>query len=385
MRFIKYNPLLGLVNHFVVDAPEPTNISYLWNFGSLLGVCLVVQIVTGLLLALHYQPSWVYAFDSVESIMRDVYYGWVLRYAHANGASFFFICIYIHIARGMYYASYMYPRNAAWNVGVIIFVLTMATAFMGYVLPFGQMSLWGCTVITNLLSVIPWIGVEFVEYIWGGFSVSNSTINRFFAFHFVLPFIILAFVIIHLITIHHSGSNNPLGITGNTDRISFSPYFVFKDTVTVLVYLVLVGYFVFYAPNAMGHSDNYIEANPMVTPISIVPEWYFLPFYAILRSIEWKLGGVLCMFGAIVILVILPYIDCSYIRGSTYRPLYKFWFYVFVFNFFILTFIGSMHVEAPYTTVGSISTIFYFTYFIVIIPSISIIENTIYELYYLYF
>lgn len=382
MRFIKYNPILGMANHFVIDAPEPSNISYFWNLGSLLGVCLIIQIITGILLALHYQPSWEYAFSSVESIMRDVYYGWIIRYMHANTASFFFIFIYLHIARGIYYGSYMYPRSAAWYVGVIIFILTMATAFIGYVLPFGQMSLWGCTVITNLLSVIPWIGLEFVQYIWGGFSINGSTINRFFGFHFVLPFIIAACTCIHLITIHHSGSNNPLGITGNTDRLPFSPYFVFKDTVTIFVFILLIGYTIFYIPNYMGHSDNYIVANPMVTPISIVPEWYFLPFYAILRSIEWKLGGVLCMFGAIVILVLLPILDFSYIRGSTYRPLYKFAFYIFVANFFILAFIGSMHVELPYTTIGIYSTAFYFSYFIIIIPSISIIENTIYDIYY---
>lgn len=382
MRFIKYNPIIGLSNHFVIDAPEPINISYLWNFGSLLGICLIIQIITGILLGMHYQPSYNYAFNSVESIMRDVYYGWIIRYIHANTASMFFVFIYIHIGRGMYYNSYMYPRYSAWIVGVIIFILSMATAFIGYVLPFGQMSLWGCTVITNLLSVIPWIGIEFVQYIWGGFSIGESTINRFFVFHFILPFIILAFVIIHLITIHHSGSNNPLGITCNVDRLSFSPYFIYKDLITVIIYFIIIGYCVFYVPNKLGHSDNYIEANPMVTPISIVPEWYFLPFYAILRSIEWKLGGVICMFSSIVILIILPKIDFSYIRGSNYRPLYKFFFFIFVFNFFILTFIGSVHVEVPYTTIGIISTIFYFSYFIIIIPSISIIENTIYELYY---
>lgn len=382
MRYIKYNPITTIVNHYIVDAPEPINISYLWNMGSLLGTTLIVQIITGILLAMHYQSSWAYAFSSVENIMRDVQFGWLIRYIHANTASFFFIFIYIHIGRGIYYASYLYPRSMAWYVGVVIFIATMATAFIGYVLPFGQMSLWGCTVITNLLSVIPWIGVDVVEYIWGGFSVGSATINRFFSIHFLLPFIVLALTIIHLITIHHNGSSNPLGVTGNTDRIPFSPYFIFKDLITIFIYIILIGYCIFYIPNYMGHSDNYIEANPMVTPLSIVPEWYFLPFYAILRSIEWKLGGVICMFASIVILVLLPILDFSSIRGINFKPIYKIFFYMFIFNFFILMFIGSMHVETPYTIIGIYSTIFYFSYFLIIIPSISILDNTIYDIFY---
>lgn len=382
MRFVKYNSIFSLVNHFVIDAPEPSNISYIWNIGSLIGICLVVQIITGILLSMHYQPSWVYAFNSIESIMRDVSFGWYIRYMHANTASFFFIFIYIHIGRGMYYGSYIYPRNIAWIVGVILFIVSMATAFIGYVLPFGQMSLWGCTVITNLITVVPWIGIDIVQYIWGGFSVNTHTINRFFSLHFILPFIILALTIVHLIVIHYSGSNNPLGVSGNSDRIQFSPYFIYKDIVTIFIYIFIIGYIVFYIPDSLGHPDNYVVANPMVTPISIVPEWYFLPFYAILRSIEWKLGGVVCMFGSIVILVTLPILDVCYIRGNNFRPIYKFFFYIFVANFFILMFIGSMHVEYPYTIIGVISTIFYFVYFIFIIPIISIIENTIYDIYY---
>lgn len=382
MRFVKYNSIFSMANHFVIDAPEPTNISYMWNFGSLLGICLVVQIISGVLLAMHYQPSWVYAFDSIESIMRDVYFGWYIRYMHANTASFFFIFIYIHIARGLYYGSYIYPRNVAWLIGVVMFIVSMATAFIGYVLPFGQMSLWGCTVITNLITVVPWLGTDIVEFIWGGFSVNNNTINRFFSIHFILPFILLALTIIHLIAIHYSGSNNPLGISSNTDRVPFSPYFIYKDIITVFIYIYIIGYIVFYIPDSMGHPDNYIVANPMVTPVSIVPEWYFLPFYAILRSIEWKLGGVLCMFGSIVILAILPVIDISYIRGMTYRPIYKWFYFIFISNFFILMFIGSMHVEYPYTIIGTIATIYYFVYFVIIIPVIGIIENTIYDIYY---
>ena len=367
MRFLKYNPVFSLANHFVIDAPEPSNISYLWNFGSLLGVCLIVQILTGVFLAMHYNPSDILAFNSVESIMRDVNYGWLIRYFHANTASFFFICLYIHIGRGLYYSSYQYPRILPWIVGVIIFIVTMATAFLGYILPYGQMSYWGGTVITNLLSIIPWIGNDFVNFVWGGFSVNDATINRFFALHFLCPFIIAALSCIHLLTIHHNGSNNPLGITSTSDRLPFQPYFVFKDLVTIFVFIISIGYFVFYYPNYLGHSDNYIEANPMVTPISIVPEWYFLPFYAILRSIEWKFGGVIAMFGSLVILVFLPLLDISSIRGANYRPLFQFFFFLFVSNFFVLTFIGSQHVEAPFVNIGIFSTIFYFVYFIFII------------------
>ena len=326
MRILKSQSLLRLVNSYLIDSPQPANLSYLWNFGSLLGLCLVIQILTGVFLAMHYTPHVDFAFNSVEHIMRDVNAGYILRYTHANVASFFFIFVYCHIARGLFYSSYRTPRVLAWNIGVIIFILMMGTAFLGYVLPYGQMSLWGATVITNLLSAIPIFGHDLVELIWGGFSVSNATLNRFFSLHFLLPFVLAGLVCAHLLALHVHGSNNPNGISNNVDKIPFHPYFVFKDLVTVIFFLLVLSIIVFYYPNMLGHSDNYIPANPMSTPSSIVPEWYLLPFYAILRSIPNKLLGVIAMFASLLILLIMPIVDTSRIRGNQFRPLMKFFF-----------------------------------------------------------
>ncbi len=380
MRLLKSHPILGLVNSYLVDSPQPSNISYMWNFGSLLGACLIIQILTGVFLAMHYTPSVDLAFISVEHIMRDVNYGWLIRYLHANTASFFFIFVYLHIGRGLYYGSYKSPRTLLWSIGVIILVLMMAIAFLGYVLPYGQMSLWAATVITNLLSAIPWIGQDFVEFVWGGFSVNNATLNRFFSLHYLLPFVLAALAAMHLLALHEHGSSNPLGVSGNTDRLPFHPYFTFKDLVTIFVFLLALSVFVFYMPNALGHSDNYIPANPMQTPASIVPEWYLLPFYAILRSIPNKLLGVIAMFMSLLILLGMPILDTSRIRGSQFRPLMRFSFWTFVACFFILMFIGSQHVESPYVEIGAAATAYYFAWFLVVVPAIGIIENTLMDI-----
>jgi ubiquinol-cytochrome c reductase cytochrome b subunit len=380
MRILKSHPILSLVNSYTVDSPQPANISYMWNFGSLLGLCLVIQILTGIFLAMHYTPNVDLAFASVEHIMRDVNYGWAVRYAHANTASFFFICVYLHIGRGLYYGSYRSPRTLLWSIGVIIFILMMATAFLGYVLPYGQMSLWGATVITNLFSAIPWIGQSLVEFIWGGFSVSNATLNRFFSLHYLLPFVLAALVVMHLIALHTHGSNNPLGITGNLDRLPFHPYFTFKDLVTILFFILALSFFIFYAPNVLGHPDNYIMANPMQTPVSIVPEWYLLPYYAILRSIPNKLLGVIAMFASLLILFAMPVLDTSRVRGSQFRPIMRFMFWVFSTNFLILIWIGSQHPESPFLEIGQFSTFLYFAWFLLIVPLTGIIENTLMDL-----
>lgn len=380
MRLLKTHPILGLLNSFLVDSPQPANISYMWNFGSLLGACLVIQILTGVFLAMHYTPSVDLAFVSVEHIMRDVNYGWLIRYLHANTASFFFIFVYLHVGRNLYYGSYKAPRVLPYSIGVIMLILMMAIAFLGYVLPYGQMSLWGATVITNLLSAIPWIGTDFVQFVWGGFSVNNATLNRFFSLHYLLPFVLAALTAMHLLTIHEHGSSNPLGVSGNTDRLPFHPYFTFKDLVTIFVFLTALAAFVFYMPNALGHSDNYIPANPMQTPASIVPEWYLLPFYAILRSIPNKLLGVIAMFASLLILLAMPILDTSRIRGSQFRPLMRFSFWMFVACFFILMFIGSQHVESPYVEIGAAATAFYFAWFVVIVPVVGILENTLMDI-----
>jgi len=380
MRILKLNPILRLLNSYMVDSPQPANISYLWNFGSLLGTCLIIQILTGIFLAMHYQPNVELAFDSVEHIMRDVNMGWAIRYTHANVASFFFIFVYAHIARGLYYGSYKSPRVAPWSIGVVILVLMIATAFLGYVLPYGQMSLWGATVITNLLSAIPYIGVDFVEFVWGGFSVANATLNRFFSLHYLLPFILAALVALHFLTLHEHGSGNPLGVSGNIDRYSMHPYFTFKDLVTVYLFLLVLAIIVFYYPNLMGHSDNYIPANPMSTPASIVPEWYLLPFYAILRSIPNKLLGVIGMFASLLILLVLPITDTSRIRGNQFRPFMKLFFWFFVVDFFILMWIGSQHPDEPFVTIGQFATAFYFIWFLVLVPALGILENTLFDL-----
>jgi len=381
MRIWKSQSLLSLVNGYLVDSPQPSNLSYLWNFGSLLGFCLVIQIVTGVTLAMHYNPSVVEAFNSVEHIMRDVNNGWLIRYLHSNTASAFFFLVYLHIGRGLYYGSYKAPRTLVWTIGTIIFILMMATAFLGYVLPYGQMSLWGATVITNLMSAIPWVGQDIVEFIWGGFSVNNATLNRFFALHFVLPFVLAALVLMHLIALHDSaGSGNPLGISGNSDRLPFAPYFIFKDLITIFLFIIVLSVFVFFMPNFLGDSENYVVANPMQTPPAIVPEWYLLPFYAILRSIPNKLLGVIAMFSAILVLLVMPFADLGRNRGIQFRPLSKIAFYIFIANFLILMQLGAKHVESPFIEFGQISTLLYFSHFLIIVPLISLLENSLIDL-----
>ncbi len=369
------NYLMAIMNSHIVDYPTPINLTYAWSFGSTAGICLVIQILTGVFLAMHYTPHLDLAFSSVEHIMRDVNNGWLIRYMHANGASMFFIVVYSHIFRGLYYGSYMHPREHLWCSGVLIFILMMATAFMGYVLPWGQMSFWGATVITNLFSAIPFVGGAIVEWLWGGFSVDNATLNRFFSLHFLLPFLIAGLSIIHLALLHENGSNNPLGVESYVNKIAFYPYFYVKDLLAFFVLIFVFATFVFYFPNLMGHPDNYIPANPMVTPAHIVPEWYFLPFYAILRSIPDKLGGVIAMGGALVILFAIPFINTSEIRSSQFRPLFRKLFWLLVVDFLILGWIGQKPVETPFIEVGQIATVFYFVFFIIIIPSLGIIEK----------
>jgi len=381
MRLIKSHSLLKLANAYVIDHSQPTNINYLWNFGSLLGLCLGIQIITGVTLAMHYNPSVSEAFNSIEHIMRDVENGWLVRYLHSNTASAFFFLVYLHIGRGFYYGSYRAPRTLAWVIGTIILILMIGTAFLGYVLPYGQMSLWGATVITNLISAVPWIGQDIVEFIWGGFSVNNATLNRFFALHYLLPFILVALVLAHLIAVHETaGASNPLGVPGYYDRIPFAPYYLFKDLITIFIFIFVLSIFVFFMPNILGDSDNYIMANPMQTPAAIVPEWYLLPFYAILRSIPNKLLGVIAMFSALVILLTLFKADLGLTKGFQFRPLSKIFFYIFIVNMGILLQLGAKHVESPFIELGQISTIFYFSYFLIIIPTISIIENTLMDL-----
>lgn len=383
MRILKSHPMLKLVNGYIIDASQPSNLSYMWNFGSLLAVCLIIQIVTGVTLAMHYNPSVLEAFNSVEHIMRDVNNGWLVRYLHANTASAFFFLVYLHIGRGIYYGSYRAPRTLTWAVGTIIFIALVVTAFLGYVLPYGQMSLWGATVITNLISAVPWIGQDAVEFIWGGFSVNNATLNRFFALHFVLPFILAALVLMHMIALHDTaGSGNPLGLSGNYDRVPMAPYFLFKDLITIFLFIFGLSVFVFYMPNVLGDSDNYIMANPMQTPPAIVPEWYLLPFYAILRSIPNKLLGVIAMLSAILIILALPLVDLGKSRGLQFRPLSKIAFFVFVANFLILMQLGAKHVEDPFILLGQISTVLYFGHFLLIVPSLSVLENTLIDLSY---
>lgn len=382
MRIWKSHPLFSLINGYLIDSPQPSNISYLWNFGSLLGFCLIIQIVTGVTLAMHYNPSVLEAFNSVEHIMRDVNNGWLIRYLHANTASAFFFLVYLHVGRGLYYGSYKAPRTLVWTIGTFILVLMMATAFLGYVLPYGQMSLWGATVITNLLSAIPWVGQDIVEFVWGGFSVNNATLNRFFALHFVLPFVLAALALMHLIALHDTaGSGNPLGVSGNYDRLPFAPYFIFKDLITIFLFVLVLSIFVFFMPNVLGDSENYVMANPMQTPPAIVPEWYLLPFYAILRSIPNKLLGVIAMFSAILIILTMPFTDLGRSRGLQFRPLSKIAFFVFVANFLVLMQLGAKHVETPFIEFGQISTVLYFAHFLVIVPFISILENSLVELH----
>ncbi len=377
VNWIEYRlPIFSFIKHSA-DYRVPKNLNYAWNFGSLAGIALLLQIVTGLFLAMQYTPHVKMAFDSVENIMRNVNYGWLLRYTHAVGASMFFASIYIHIGRGLYYGSYKSPREMVWFFGIFIFVATMATAFMGYVLPWGQMSYWGANVITNLFSAVPFIGDDIVVWLWGGFSVDNPTLNRFFALHFLLPFVIVGLVIIHIVALHVHGSNNPTGveIKSKKDSIPFHPYYTVKDFFGFGIFFMIYFYFVFFKPNVLGHPDNYIEANPLVTPAHIVPEWYFLPFYAILRSIPDKLGGVIAMFGAILILFALPWLDSCKVKSANYRPLFRIFTYLFFINFLILGYLGGEVAEEPYITFSQISTIWYFVHLLVILPLLAKFEK----------
>nr|DAA06206.1 TPA_exp: cytochrome b [Drosophila ananassae] len=357
------HPLFKIANNALVDLPAPINISSWWNFGSLLGLCLIIQILTGLFLAMHYTADVNLAFYSVNHICRDVNYGWLLRTLHANGASFFFICIYLHVGRGMYYGSYLFTPT--WLVGVIILFLVMGTAFMGYVLPWGQMSFWGATVITNLLSAIPYLGMDLVQWVWGGFAVDNATLTRFFTFHFILPFIVLAMTMIHLLFLHQTGSNNPIGLNSNIDKIPFHPYFTFKDIVGFIVMIFALIALVLINPYLLGDPDNFIPANPLVTPAHIRPEWYFLFAYAILRSIPNKLGGVIALVLSIAILMILPFTNLSKFRGIQFYPINQILFWIMVVTVILLTWIGARPVEEPYVLIGQILTVIYFLYYLI--------------------
>jgi ubiquinol-cytochrome c reductase cytochrome b subunit len=369
------NRFLGILNSHIIDYPTPVNINYFWSFGSTAGICLLIQLITGIFLAMHYTPHIDYAFNSVEHIMRDVNNGWLIRYLHANGASIFFIVVYCHIFRGLYFGSYIKPREVLWNSGVIIFLLMMGTGFMGYVLPWGQMSFWGATVITNLASAVPLVGPSIVEWLWGGFSVDNATLNRFFSLHYLLPFIIVGLVLVHLSLLHENGSNNPLGIAKSVSVISFYPYFYIKDLFAFLILIFSFSLLIFYFPNFLGHSDNYIPANPLVTPPHIVPEWYFLPFYAILRSIPDKLGGVLAMLAAILVLLLLPFVNFSNIRSNKFRPLFAFVYWFLVVDFTILGWIGQKPVETPFIEVGMVATFLYFFILLILFPSVGLLEG----------
>nr|ACN88557.1 cytochrome b [Scomber australasicus]ACN88558.1 cytochrome b [Scomber australasicus] len=371
----KTHPLLKSANDALVDLPSPANISVWWNFGSLLGLCLISQILTGLFLAMHYTPDVESAFDSVAHICRDVNFGWLIRNLHANGASFFFICIYLHIGRGLYYGSYLFMET--WNIGVVLLLLVMMTAFVGYVLPWGQMSFWGATVITNLLSAVPYVGTTLVEWIWGGFSVDNATLTRFFAFHFLFPFVILAATILHLLFLHETGSNNPIGLNSNADKISFHPYFTYKDLLGFAVLLVALSSLALFSPNLLGDPDNFTPANPMVTPPHIKPEWYFLFAYAILRSIPNKLGGVLALLASILILMLVPFLHTSKQRALTFRPASQFLFWTLVADVVVLTWIGGMPAEQPFIIIGQVASVLYFSLFLVLFPLTGWVENKI--------
>nr|AOY39225.1 cytochrome b [Helophorus sp. BMNH 724835] len=357
------SPLLKIMNNSLIDLPSPSNISSWWNFGSLLGLCLMIQIITGIFLAMHYTPNIEMAFNSVVHICRDVNYGWLMRTMHANGASFFFICIYMHIGRGIYYSSYFYTLT--WTIGVIILFIVMATAFLGYVLPWGQMSFWGATVITNLVSAIPYMGTQIVQWLWGGFAVDNATLNRFFALHFLLPFIIAALTMIHLLFLHQTGSNNPLGLNSNLDKIPFHPYFSFKDLFGFIIMTMTLIMLTLINPYMLGDPDNFIPANPLVTPVHIQPEWYFLFAYAILRSIPNKLGGVIALVLSIAILLILPFTNKKMMQANSFYPINKILFWTMLSTVILLTWIGARPVEEPYILTGQILTIMYFSYYLI--------------------
>tara|TARA_A100001011_G_scaffold374034_1_gene434088 strand:- start:964 stop:2175 length:1212 start_codon:yes stop_codon:yes gene_type:complete len=370
-------PIISFMKHSAVDYPTPKNLNYWWNFGSLAGFFLLVQIITGVILSMHYTAHVDHAFDSVEHIMRNVNHGWLIRYVHMNGASFFFIVVFIHIFRGLYYGSYKAPRELLWWLGIIILLLMMATAFMGYVLPWGQMSFWGATVITNLFSAIPFIGDTITQWLWGGYSVDNPTLSRFYTLHFLFPFLIVGVVILHIVALHTHGSNNPLGIDkkGPQDTIPFHPYYTIKDLFGLSFALTIFFAVVFFIPDYLGHPDNYIPADPLKTPAHIVPEWYFLPFYAILRAIPDKLGGVVAMFSAIFVLFLLPWLDTSKVRSASFRPVYQKFFWLFVLDTIILGWVGSKPAEGNYILIGRIATLYYFAHFIIIMPLLGKLEK----------
>nr|AKP55486.1 cytochrome b [Microtus arvalis] len=374
----KKHPLIKIINHSFIDLPAPSNISSWWNFGSLLGLCLIVQILTGLFLAMHYTSDTATAFSSVAHICRDVNYGWLIRYMHANGASMFFICLFLPVGRGVYYGSYNMIET--WNMGIVLLFPVMATAFMGYVLPWGQMSFWGATVITNLLSAIPYIGTTLVEWIWGGFSVDKATLTRFFAFHFILPFIITALVLVHLLFLHETGSNNPTGLNSDADKIPFHPYYTVKDFLGVLILLMAFMILTLFFPDILGDPDNYTPANPLNTPPHIKPEWYFLFAYAILRSIPNKLGGVLALILSIVILAFMPLLHTSKQRALTFRPITQTMYWILVADLLVLTWIGGQPVEYPFIIIGQTASIAYFAIIVIFMPMAGMIENDIMDL-----
>jgi ubiquinol-cytochrome c reductase cytochrome b subunit len=370
-------PIVELVKAQALDFPTPKNLNYWWTLGGILSLMLVVQIVTGIVLAMHYTPHVDFAFDSVEHIMRDVNYGWLLRYMHANGASMFFIAVYVHIFRGMYYGSYKAPREVLWIIGVLIYLVMMATAFMGYVLPWGQMSFWGAKVITNLFSAIPFVGEPITTWLWGGYTVDNPTLNRFFSLHYLLPFVLAGLVGLHIWALHVPGNSNPTGVSvkSGQDTVPFHPYYTMKDTFAIVVFLIIFALFLFFMPNYLGHPLNYEPANPLSTPAHIVPEWYYLPFYAILRAIPSKLGGVIAMFGSILILFVLPWLDTSKVRSGTYRPLFKVFFWIFVLVCIALGYLGSKPPEGLYVTFARLFTFYYFFHFLVILPLLGLLET----------
>lgn len=377
--YLKKQPIVQIFNDHLIDYPTPSNLSLFWNFGFLSGICLGVQLVTGIALAMHYTPHVDLAFLSVEHIMRDVNGGWLLRYTHANGASMFFIMVFLHIGRGLYFGSYVQPRGFVWSLGVVILLLMMATAFLGYVLVWGQMSFWAATVITNFFTAFPIVGDKIVTLLWGGFAVENATLNRFFSLHYLLPFLISGMVIVHMAAVHQDGSNNPLGISSHSDKISFFPYFFIKDTLSLIALLLFFSFFVYFSPNFLGHSDNYIPGNPMVTPEHIVPEWYFLPAYAILRSIPNKLLGVLALFAAILVLFVLPFVNTSLVRSSLYRPLHQVFFWMLVADYILLGYLGQQVPESPFIEIGQIASVYYFAYFLLIVPSLGRFEKLLFN------